>query len=826
MKFFRTKTFLTLLPFIATIFGCNNSFDEGPFTITWQNDDGTVLEVDYDVPRGTTPTYEGDTPRKDPTQQYTYTFCGWSPSVGVAEKDETYVAKYTSTLNKCDVIFNSDGGSYTPETQHIDYGYYATPPAPPTKYSFDFTGWYEEGATKPFDFSKTKIIDTVRLKAKWKTAVYCVTFHSNCGKDSKADVEHGNKVTPPTITNTGYDLDGWYTDPTFSEGSEFDFSTGITQKTDLYAKWTLKDCTVKFNAGENAVITGTSSESYTTPVFKYGKTWKELNDKTGTKTGYTFKHWSLENSETGEAISESYKPEGNINVYAVYTINTYTVSFVSRGGNQIKEKTVKHGDYIDEPIPTYGNHDFQGWYISDTYQGSAFNFDTTPITSDLTLYAKWDEYDITFDGNGGYFDDTKTTTSKTISVACGETPIIANPKRDSTAELDYTFDGWDKELEVVYEPNTYQAQWESSDREYTFEFNGTSCSADGYSSTYHYNDDIAFTITPVAGDYVLSKTISVSIDGAETTTDKYSYDYITGAFSMKCIGNISITVTASQDTNCTTLSYTRSKDDYNTVQFAYEGTLDHVNWGDGTYDTNSSHVFSENKDYTIYIFGSLTSIDFHKGSSTLAKGNQYITSIKLSSTINHFKVTKGDPFSSFAFMGRLTSITLSNSIEDNDAQGVFRTTGLTSIVLPINEKFTKINPVYFANCSKLKEVTVSNYITVFDYSAFEGCKTLDTISFPSNLTTIGYRAFYQCTALPTPTLPNSLTTIGHNAFEDCQSFTGSLTIPASVVNVGSQAFIRCDNLLSINVPFREGEKPAEWADDWNDGYSGTINYLE
>ena len=47
-------------------------------TVTWQNYDGSILEVDEDVPYGSMPSYDGETPRRDGHNHYSYTFIGYS----------------------------------------------------------------------------------------------------------------------------------------------------------------------------------------------------------------------------------------------------------------------------------------------------------------------------------------------------------------------------------------------------------------------------------------------------------------------------------------------------------------------------------------------------------------------------------------------------------------------------------------------------------------------------------------------------------------------------------------------------------------------------
>ena len=63
----------------------------------------------------------------------------------------------------------------------------------------------------------------------------------------------------------------------------------------------------------------------------------------------------------------------------------YTVTFDSDGGSDVPAQTVESGKTAVEPrSPTKQGHNFVAWYNGNT----EFNF-KTPVTSDLTLKAKW-----------------------------------------------------------------------------------------------------------------------------------------------------------------------------------------------------------------------------------------------------------------------------------------------------------------------------------------------------------------------------------------------------------------------------------------------------
>lgn len=80
---------LGIVPVLRINLKANNTY-----TVTWKNDNGEVLEVDENVKYGTTPTYNGQVPTKESTNQFSYTFDGWDKNIVKVTNDVIYVAKY------------------------------------------------------------------------------------------------------------------------------------------------------------------------------------------------------------------------------------------------------------------------------------------------------------------------------------------------------------------------------------------------------------------------------------------------------------------------------------------------------------------------------------------------------------------------------------------------------------------------------------------------------------------------------------------------------------------------------------------------------------
>ena len=91
-------------------------------TVCWQNHDGTVLKTLNNVEYGSTVSYDGTTPTKPQTAQYTYVFSGWSPNEGAIYADTVFVAQFDSVVNKYTITWQNYDGTMLEMDEVVSYG--------------------------------------------------------------------------------------------------------------------------------------------------------------------------------------------------------------------------------------------------------------------------------------------------------------------------------------------------------------------------------------------------------------------------------------------------------------------------------------------------------------------------------------------------------------------------------------------------------------------------------------------------------------------------------------------------------------------------------
>ena len=397
------------------------------YTITWKNDDGTVLETDTSVVHGTTPEYNGSTPTKNNDAQYTYTFAGWSPAVAAADKDIVYTATYGTTTNTYTVVWKDHDGTVLETDVNVPYGTNPTydngnglgttdelaSALNTAQYTYAFAGW-------------TPVVNTVTgsvvYTATYTTTLnkYTITFKNydgtvlQSGLVSFGEIPSYEGATPvkPADAQYTYTFNGW--DNTVKAVD------GEMTYTAIYSNIVNKYTVIWKN--ENGTVLETDTE------VPYGE-MPQYNGKTPLKADdghniYYFDKWS--------PVVDAVK--GDAEYIATFTtVAKIKVTFSVLGNTERYTNVIPGEKVVAYDNPIVAGYRFDGWF-SDAECTTAFDFDNAVINSATTIYAKMTKmHTVAFNTSGG----TPTIENQLIE----DNGLVTVP--DTTPDkLGETFIGW------------------------------------------------------------------------------------------------------------------------------------------------------------------------------------------------------------------------------------------------------------------------------------------------------------------------------------------------------------------------------------------------
>lgn len=105
----------------------------------------------------------------------------------------------------------------------------------------------------------------------------------------------------------------------------------------------------------------------------------------------------------------------------------------------------------------------------------------------------------------------------------------------------------------------------------------------------------------------------------------------------------------------------------------------------------------------------------------------------------------------------------------------------------------------FSKCTKIKKVTVSDFVTDIGNGAFSYCTSLTEIILPKDLDEISPMLLKGCSSLRSIVFPELLHAIGDQAFSECSSLT-EIALPDTVIRIAVQAFDSCSSLKKLVLP--------------------------
>ena len=398
------------------------------YTLTYNVNGGNAVSpasksIQYGSAYGTLPT-----PTKSSDAEYTYAFAGWYTSASggtqvtanttMGAGNTTIYAHWTATKRSYTIGYQTTYGSLNRISQSVAYGSKGsctlTMPANDAQYTYTFQGWYTAangGGTK-VGSSLTLETPSVTGAATYYAYVtratnkYTFTFNANGGStpsSSSISKNYGEAIgTLPTCSRAAdstytYAFAGWFDTSATSGGTQLTTTTKVTSNKTWYARWTAtyKNYTVTWNGNG-----GTPSKSSSS--FHYNDALGTL--PTATRTGYTFKGWST--SAGGSVnVSTTTKVTGNVTYYAIWQINSYTLTVTAGTGGTVSGG----GTYNYGATATLRATASSGYHFVKWSDGNMNASRTVTVTGNATYtaifeqdpYLNLDKTSLEFEASGG-----------------------------------------------------------------------------------------------------------------------------------------------------------------------------------------------------------------------------------------------------------------------------------------------------------------------------------------------------------------------------------------------------------------------------------------
>ena len=342
------------------------------------------------------------------------TTSSWNANTNKNNVNGTYYPIVKAKTIKVIFYRNASTSDSTTATQTFTYGV--------SGQSFSDKGWTNTGHTmagwaknrsaivKDYD-TLSGVADTwinsyapnINLYAVWNKDTYTIKYDANGGFGAPAEQKktYGSNLTLSSIkpTKIGYVFNGWNTkkDGTgnnYAAGSNYTANGNAT----LYAMWKAKTVQVTFHRNTNSSDTVTASQTFT-----YGVSGQKFSAKNWSKSDYILAGWGLiQNTSvvtysTLSDVSDTWiaSTPSNINLYAVWQKNTYTINYDANGGSRApKSQTKQPGVNIrlSKTKPYNSGYTFSGWNTSPWGYGTWYNAGGIYSKDEnVTLYAQWEE---------------------------------------------------------------------------------------------------------------------------------------------------------------------------------------------------------------------------------------------------------------------------------------------------------------------------------------------------------------------------------------------------------------------------------------------------
>ncbi len=219
----------------------------------------------------------------------------------------------------------------------------------------------------------------------------------------------------------------------------------------------------------NNVTYNSSIEQIYVPDPVEGKTFVGWKNDNGTATNSN----GIPNEEH-KKLNEKYFVDGQAVLYASWTAQECTVSFVDRIKGEVKTKQIEYGNIMKLPTPEdYNNYEFVGWTYSEDETDKAY-INNPLIKGNVTLYAKYVYYkEVSIYSNKKLVKTLKLyDNGKYISISINDLPQVdgysINGIKGTNTDWSYNYSSncyyiyyntLDTSYDIVYEPISYKLKY-------------------------------------------------------------------------------------------------------------------------------------------------------------------------------------------------------------------------------------------------------------------------------------------------------------------------------------------------------------------------------
>ena len=197
-----------------------------------------------------------------------------------------------------------------------------------TREGYTQTGWATtDGGTQAYELGGSYTAnEAITLYPIWTHNTYAVTYRpgaNGTGSQTSDSKTYGIdlKLSGAVFTREGYTQSGWATTDGGTQAYELDGSYTANADITLYPVWTLNTYAVTYRPGTN----GTGSQATDSKTHGVALT---LSGAMFTREGYTQTGWAAtDGGAQAYALNDSYTANTAINLYPVWTPDTYVVTY-------------------------------------------------------------------------------------------------------------------------------------------------------------------------------------------------------------------------------------------------------------------------------------------------------------------------------------------------------------------------------------------------------------------------------------------------------------------------------------------------------------------